>query len=105
MMQIDSVIAAVPDLDAVEVVAWVERGWVRPDGAGGTWTFTEIDIARIRLVRDLRQDLGVPDDTIPLVLSLMDQVYELRGALKAVRAAIEQQPDPVRTTMLATLLR
>lgn len=116
MLRIEAVVALFPGLETHEVRAWIERGWVRPEGGapagteagaeatgGEAWLFAEVDVARVRLVRDLRHEMGVAEDTLPLVLSLMDQLYAARGALKAVRRAVESQPDPVRRALLAAL--
>ncbi len=40
---------------------------------------------------------------IPVVLSLLDQVYELRSRLKAMTKAIDAQPPAVRDAILAAL--
>lgn len=86
-----------------ELTAWVERGWVRPELAGTDPVFHDIDIARIRLIHDLRGTMRIEDETIPLVLSLLDQVYDLRAGLRAVLRAVEAQPEPVRLAILAAL--
>jgi chaperone modulatory protein CbpM len=86
-MRLEAVIELVPGVAAPEVQDWVARGWVLPQGSPPDWTFAEIDVARVRLIRDLRHDLGVEEDTLPLVLSLLDQVYDLRRRLLAVAAA------------------
>ncbi len=78
-MDILSVTALFPDLSQVEVTNWVERGWVIPDTAETGFVFHEIDIARVRLIHDLRRDMEIGEDAISLVLSLLDQVYELRS--------------------------
>jgi chaperone modulatory protein CbpM len=89
-MDIIEVTALFSDLTQVELVRWVEQGWVvpDPDDEGTAFVFREIDVARVRLIHDLRRDMDVGEDTIPLVLSLLDQIYELRSQLKeALRAA------------------
>ena len=83
MLQLTAVTALFVDLPAQELTGWIERGWVRPDSADSGWVFQEIDVARVRLIHDLRRGMDVGEDTIPLVLSLLDQVYELRAQLKA----------------------
>lgn len=103
MMRIRSVAALFVDLDEAELVIWVERGWVRPEPADADWTFHEIDIARVRLIHDLRRRMDLHEEAIPLVLSLMDQVYDLRAQLGDVLRAVEQQPDPVKRAILAVL--
>ena len=102
-MQIAAVIALFPDLPERELTAWVERGWVRPDETGAEWIFEEVDVARVRLIHDLRYAMAVQDEVIPLVLSLLDQIYALRGQMRAVARAVEGQPEAVRSAILAAL--
>ncbi len=92
-----------PTLSEVELLAWVDRGWVRPEQSGAGPVFGEIDIARIRLIRDMRIAMHIEDDTIPTILSLLDQVYDLRSGLRAVLRAVEAQPEPVRKAILAAI--
>jgi chaperone modulatory protein CbpM len=102
-MDITAVTALFPGLTQIELVTWVERGWVLPDNAGSGFVFREIDVARVRLIRDLRQDMEVGEDAIPLVLSLLDQVYELRTTLKSLMRALESQPAEIRASVLAAV--
>ena len=55
------------------------------------------------LICDLRHDLAVEEETIPLVLSLLDQIYGLRRQMNALTAALRQQPDDVRNAILDLL--
>jgi chaperone modulatory protein CbpM len=91
-------------VDRVEIHSWVERGWVRPERQrGGEPLFSELDVARLCLICDLRHDLAVDEDTVPVVLSLLDQVYTLRRQLGALTDAVQQQPEDVRRAILALL--
>ena len=92
-MDVTAVIALFSDLTQVELTTWVERGWVHPDAAGTSLEFHEIDVARVRLIHDLRRGMDVGEDAVPLVLSLLDQVYDLRSRLKSVLHAVEAQPQ------------
>jgi len=105
MMQLTTVTALFADLPAQELTGWIERGWVQPETGESGWVFQEIDIARVRLIHDLRRDMEVGEDTIPMVLSLLDQVYELRAQLKAVLRAVEAQPKDVRDAIHGHLAR
>jgi len=40
---------------------------------------------------------------MPLVLSLLDQVYELRRNLKAVTRALDNQPGEIRAAVLRAI--
>ena len=81
---------------AADVHAWIASGWVQPAGAPENYLFGDADIARVRLIVELRYELSVEEETLPLVLSLLDQVYGLRRQLSALADAVSQQPDPVR---------
>jgi chaperone modulatory protein CbpM len=105
MMQITAVAALFSDLPVIELTEWVERGWVLPESAESGWVFHEIDVARVRLIHDLRRDMEVAADTMPLVLLLLDQVYELRGRLRGVLQAVQAQPADVRQAILQSLSR
>lgn len=105
MMRVDAVLAQFADLDEVELTGWVARAWVRPERDGEALVFQEIDIARVRLVYDLRRGMAVPEDTMPLVLSLLDQLHCLHGAMVAVTEALADQPQPVRDAVRAALTR
>ena len=103
MMRLTAVVALFPDLRETELHTWVERGWVRPQGTEPDWIFQEIDVARVRLIRDVRHTMDVAEETMPLVLSLLDQIYTLRGQIRAIARAVETQPDPVREAILTAL--
>ncbi len=108
MMRLTAVIALFSDLGVAglgepELTAWIDRGWIHPEQIGAEPVFHDLDIARIRLIHDMRGTMLIDDETIPLVLSLLDQVYDLRAGLRAVLAAVDTQPPPVREAILAAL--
>jgi len=104
-MKLDAVIALFPDLEAIELTAWIEQSWVRPERVEGEddWAFREIDVARIRLIYDLRYSLDMSEEALPIVLSLLDQVYDLRRKLKAVNAALDDHPQELRDALMPFL--
>jgi chaperone modulatory protein CbpM len=103
MMRVTAVIALFPDLREAELLSWVERGWVRPEGTEPDWIFQDIDIARVRLIHDFGRAMAISEETMPLVLSLLDQVYTLRGQIRTLARAVEGQPEPVRQAILSAL--
>jgi chaperone modulatory protein CbpM len=103
MMQLATVTALFVDLPAQELTAWIERGWVQPETGEAGWVFQEIDVARVRLIHDLRRDMDVAEDTMSIVLSLIDQIHQVRAQLKAVLRAVEAQPQEVRDAIRAAL--
>ncbi|MBB6252308.1 hypothetical protein [Nitrospirillum iridis] len=106
LLTFEAVVARFPDLEPQEIHGWVARGWVRPDGDrapehAADWRFHPVDVARVGLIRDIRHDMGVAEDTLPLVLSLIDQVYGLRTALRGVAGVLDRLPPEVRQAVLA----
>ena len=87
-----------------DIELWTRRAWLRPQGVPGHYLFQPIDEARARLILELRQDLHIDDEALPLVLSLMDQVYAARRHMRRLRAAVEGHPDPALKDELSRLL-
>ncbi len=81
-------------LDPSEVERWIAMDWLRPDGEPGQWVFTDIDVARLRLIRDLRHEVGLDEGGLPVVLSLVDQLYDMRRQLRQLRDAPADIPRP-----------
>lgn len=105
-MKLTSVIALFPDLQQVELTTWIDRRLVRPELSGegeGEWVFHEIDVARVHLIYDLRRNLDVPDETLPLLLSVLDQLYDLRRKLNAVSDAVAGYPTELRDVLMAVI--
>ena len=100
MMRLDVVVTQFPDLQIMELTGWIEQGWVTPGPDGA---FQTIDVARVRLIYELRRDLGIAEDAVPMILGLLDQVYDLRATLKAVSGALERQPPDVRDAVLTAM--
>lgn len=69
-------------IDAQALDAWIDAGWLRPGGNQSDHEFSDIDLARARLIDDLRKDLGVNDEAVPIVLDLIDQIHSLRRLLR-----------------------
>ena len=83
MITLDILVARFPGLEAGQLQEWMAEGMVRSEPGP---SFTEIDVARIALMMELREDLALDDAALPVVLSLLDQLYTLRRELAALRA-------------------
>ena len=68
------------------VESWIAAGWLMPQ-RDPELAFSEIDLARAQLIRDLKDDFGVNDEGISLILHLLDQVHGLR---RSMRELLEQ---------------
>ena len=104
MITIETLCVRLGTATPADVELWVERAWVRPQGVPGHYLFQPIDEARARLILELRDELHINDEALPLVLSLLDQVYAPRRHMRRVRAAVETHPDPNLRDELSRLL-
>jgi chaperone modulatory protein CbpM len=66
---------------------WAEAGWLMPGQNSTKQRFSDVDLARAQLIRDLK-DLGVNDDGIPIVLELIDQLHGLRYLMRELLSTI-----------------
>jgi len=92
-------------VDRVELRAWIEQRWVRPQEAGGETLFDAVDAARVMLIRDLQRDLLPDPDALGLVLSLLDQLYATRRVLHSIEDAIAALPEDMRAEVVERLRR
>ncbi len=99
----EEVVARVPGLTVRRLRRWVVRGWVRPTRRDGEVAFDELDLARLRLLVELRDELGLGEDVLPVVLGLMDQLYGLRRRLRLLLEAVAELPEEQRRRILERL--
>jgi chaperone modulatory protein CbpM len=90
------------DIDETTLEDWLQHGWLRPNASRG---FSEIDLARARLISDLREQLQVNEDGIDVILDLLDQLHGLRAMSRSFNAATRLQPVQVRRKLRADLRR
>ena len=62
--------------------AFIAAGWLVPPQTEPELMFSDIDLARAQLIRDLREDLGVNDEGVSVVLHLIDQMHGLRRTMQ-----------------------
>lgn len=60
---------------------WIDAEWIIPTAEADAVTFSERDLARVGLIRDLTADFGVNGEGISVILHLLDQMHGLRRAL------------------------
>jgi len=105
MTTLDELLRLHGRLTAVHVERWVARGLLRPVGGADAWTFEQVDVARVRLLAELVDDIGLDDDTVETVVGLVDQVHTLRSQLGLLAQAIAEQPPETREAIAAVLQR
>ncbi|WP_421695398.1 chaperone modulator CbpM [Aestuariivirga sp.] len=68
-------------LDQQTLEIWIQEEWLVPENADAEPVFSEEDLARANLIRDLQQDMGVNNEGVGVILNLLDQIHGLRRAL------------------------
>jgi chaperone modulatory protein CbpM len=90
-------------LDAASLEAWIEAGWLVPRRTGPERIFSERDLGRAWLIRDMRDSMGVNEEGIAVALGLLDQVHGLRQVLRRLGSALHALPEPLRREIVAEL--
>ncbi len=82
-------------LDQDTLTTWIEEEWLMPRSAAAEPEFSDADVARAELIRDLKESLDVNDSGIGVILNLIDQVHGLRKTLAEVLKSIRARPDRI----------
>jgi len=91
MKKLDEVIGIIDiSLDRDTIITYIEHSWIRPVEKDEDFYFEDIDIARIRLIHQLRHDMLVNDSSMDIILSLLDQLYGSREQLRQLAMALEK---------------
>jgi chaperone modulatory protein CbpM len=69
-------------LEHESVETWIAAGWLVPPQTEPEPMFSDVDLARAQLIRDLREDLGVNDEGVSVILHLLDQMHGLRRSMQ-----------------------
>ena len=90
-------------LELTTLHRWIDQGWVRPRRQAELLVFDETDVARVALLCDLAFEIEIAEESLPVVLSLLDQVYDLRRQMGALTQAVAALPAEVRGEVRARL--
>ncbi|MBX3499569.1 MAG: hypothetical protein KF889_09000 [Alphaproteobacteria bacterium] len=91
-------------LTPARIERWIAVGLLRPEGDDDPPRFAAIDVARVQLLIELREDLAIDDSALEAVVPLLDQVHTLRHRLARLADAIARQPEEVRRAIAAALV-
>ena len=69
---------------------WLEQQWIIPEQTSAGMNFSDMDVARARLIQDLKADFGVNDEGIEVILHLVDQLHGLRQALGQLHKDLQE---------------
>jgi chaperone modulatory protein CbpM len=104
MIDIELLFLKVPNLAPSDLDRWILNAWVRPNGERGHYAFAEIDVARVQLIQELRHDMQVSEESLPVILGLLDQLYDTRRRMHEVVAALMLfAPEELKSNLLRHL--
>ena len=69
------------NIDEETLEIWLSEQWLLPLHETEEESFTDADIARAKLIRELEHDFGVNNPGISVVLHLLDQLHSARARL------------------------
>jgi chaperone modulatory protein CbpM len=103
MKSVEEIVAQINALQRSDLDVWISEELISPQDDDGALVFSEMECARIRLICTLHYELEIEAETLPVVLSLVDQLYQTRRHLLRLTAAVAAQDEPVRTAILASI--
>jgi chaperone modulatory protein CbpM len=103
MTRVDDLVEAISTLQRSDLEAWIREELVMPRHEAGTLLFTEMECARVRLICTLYYELEVDAEALPVVLSLVDQLYDTRQRLLSLTAAVAAQTEDIQATIIAAM--
>jgi chaperone modulatory protein CbpM len=71
---------------------WLEEQWLIPSESPIEMCFSDIDVARAKLILDLQVDLGVNNEGVGVILTLVDQLHDMRRILMQLHHVVQKQP-------------
>jgi chaperone modulatory protein CbpM len=75
--------------------AWIGAGWIHPQAGCSGAGFSDMDLARTQLIRDLAGPMGVNREGVAVILGLLDQIHGLRRTLRRMNSVIAIQDTAV----------
>ena len=71
---------------------WIEQQWLIPTQTDAELSFSDTDVARAHLIRDLKGVFGINDEGVDVILHLLDQLHGLRRALATLNPSLSSSP-------------
>ena len=100
MMRMAELIDSIGSLRREDLELWIGEAMIQPVEQEGEPTFGAVECARVQLICTLHYDMEIEAETLPIVLDLVDQLYETRKRLNALSSAVLTQDQEVRKAIL-----
>lgn len=88
-------LAAVGPLTETRLVSLIEARVITPAADAGSTSerYAETDLSRLALCCELLDTFDLEADALGMVMDLIDEMHGLRGDLRALTAALHEEPD------------
>lgn len=103
MKNLEEIISLVPDLSREDLDRWIQDSLIEMQQEAGRATLSDRQFARVRLICSLRFDMDVEEETLPVVLDLLDQLHSTRERLYTLSQAVLAQDEEVKAAVLEAL--
>jgi chaperone modulatory protein CbpM len=77
-------VAEVFEVETSIIIQCVKQEWIVPANKE-TEEFDQEDIARLSLICELRKEFGVNDESVPIILHLLDQIHYLHQEIRKMK--------------------
>lgn len=102
MIAIDDLLATIPSLQRSDLESWIRDELVIAERDAGL-SFSDMECARIRLICTLTYEFEIDSGALPVVLSLLDQLYDTRRRLMSLTRAVTLQDKTIQAAIVAAL--
>jgi chaperone modulatory protein CbpM len=102
MMAIDDLLTTLPLLQRDDLEGWIRDELVIPE-QDASLSFSDVECARIRLICTLTYELEIDSGALPVVLSLLDQLYDTRRRLLSLTRAVTVQDKTIQEAIIAAM--
>lgn len=96
MIRETDLIARFTLLERQVLLAWIDEGVIAPHSDEQGYLFDRIDESRVALCCDLHYRMGLEQNSLPVILSLVDQLHDARHHLRTLVRAVAGQPVAVQ---------
>ena len=83
-------------LERQVLLTWIEEGVISPSRDEEGYLFDRVDESRVALACDLHYRMGLDHASLPVILSLVDQLHDARHHLRALTRAVAEQPAHIQ---------
>lgn len=104
MIRESELIAQFTCLEHQVLLAWIQDGVLAPHRDEQGYLFDRVDESRVALACDLHYRMGLEHASLPVILSLIDQLHDVRHHLRALTRAVAEQPDAVQAEISQRLV-